>query len=133
MAANFPNFANKLPETKIPKRIVKVLTSSPTLAIFLRPSPPPLALPFTDLSLSHAEWQKQKLAKMRITYFAMLALCANEQILSPARLLARASITMARECFRGRRKRKPTVNFRSSRGHPLALSRVMKAANSATE
>lgn len=28
VAANFPNFVNKLPETKILKRIVKVLTSS---------------------------------------------------------------------------------------------------------
>lgn len=35
VAANFPNFANKLPETKIPQRIVKVLTSSPILAVFL--------------------------------------------------------------------------------------------------
>lgn len=29
VAANFPNFVNKLPETKILKRIVKVLTCSP--------------------------------------------------------------------------------------------------------
>lgn len=34
VAANFPNFVNKLPETKILKRIVKVLTSSRTLAIY---------------------------------------------------------------------------------------------------
>lgn len=40
VAANFPNFANKLPETKILKRIVKVLTCSRPLQ-FIRASLPP--------------------------------------------------------------------------------------------
>lgn len=53
VAANFPNFANKLPETKILKRIVKVLTSSSsTLAIYPRvPSSPPSLIAFISSSI----------------------------------------------------------------------------------
>lgn len=56
-------------------------------------------------------WQKQKLGKMRITYYA-----ANE-VLSPARLLA--SITMAGECvFEGGGKESRRSIFAPSRGPP---------------
>lgn len=53
VAANFPNFANKLPETKILKRIVKVLTSSSrTLAIYPRvPFSPPSLIAFISSSI----------------------------------------------------------------------------------
>lgn len=53
VAANFPNFTNKLPETKILKRIVKVLTSSSrTLAIYPRvPSSPPSLIAFISSSI----------------------------------------------------------------------------------
>lgn len=148
VAANFPNFANKLPETKIPQRIVKVLTSSPILAVFLR-------LPFCLwYSLYHSvisrernisRWtpDRNKWTKIKLQNENYTGQLYYRSVCKPTSFVTRRGYISAAvgrsserhnvgEYFRGTEKKRGG-QFSPAASNPPTYSRIMKAATSTRE
>lgn len=126
VAANFPNFVNKLPETKILKRIVKVLTCSPC---DLSPSS---SLPSLIANLSvfyprENNFPRHNLSLSLLFFFPRLACHAyrrnNKAILSSTTLSRRENFTGKR-----RTRVKIDINTKNICMSQSWASKVLQAA-----